>query len=93
MKRKVKRLADEFGTGLHFIYEAGPCGYALLRRLRDVLGGRANWLRRLCDTEETRAIALKPIGGTHASISTLERRRVSWNHSGFQTRRRKRFAT
>ena len=35
MKRKVIRLADEFGTGLHFIYEAGPCGYALLRRLRD----------------------------------------------------------
>ena len=35
MKRKVMRLADDFGTDLHFIYEAGPCGYALLRRLRD----------------------------------------------------------
>jgi len=35
MKRKVTRLTDDFGTDLHFIYEAGPCGYALLRRLRD----------------------------------------------------------
>ncbi|MCY4095434.1 MAG: hypothetical protein OXG05_09975 [Gammaproteobacteria bacterium] len=24
MKRKVIRLADELGPGLHFIYEAGP---------------------------------------------------------------------
>ena len=35
MKRKVARLTDDFGANLHFIYEAGPCGFALLRRLRD----------------------------------------------------------
>ena len=35
MKKKVTRLVDEFGSNLHFVYEAGPCGYALLRRLRD----------------------------------------------------------
>ena len=35
MNRKVKRLVDEFGSDLHFVYEAGPCGYALLRRMRD----------------------------------------------------------
>ena len=35
MKRKITRLTDDFGTDLHSIYEAGPCGYALLRRLRD----------------------------------------------------------
>ncbi len=35
MKRQVKRLVDTYGTNLHFIYEAGPCGYALLRRLRE----------------------------------------------------------
>ena len=35
MKRRAIRLANEFGTGLQFIYEAELCGYAPLRRLRD----------------------------------------------------------
>lgn len=35
MKRKVTRLTADYGTDLRFVYEAGPCGYALLRRLRD----------------------------------------------------------
>ena len=41
MKRHVKRLTERFGESLRFVHEAGPCGYALLRRLRD-----AGWL---CD--------------------------------------------
>ena len=34
VRRMVGRLVAEAEGPLHFVYEAGPCGYALLRRLR-----------------------------------------------------------
>ena len=52
MKKKVHSLVASYGPDLHFIYEAGPCGYALLRRLRD--GG---WP---CDLVAPTAIPKKP---------------------------------
>ncbi len=34
VSRLVERLKRDYGTNLHFVYEAGPCGFGLLRRLR-----------------------------------------------------------
>ena len=52
LKKKVHSFVARYGTDLHFVYEAGPCGYALLRRLRD--GG---WP---CDLVAPTAIPKKP---------------------------------
>lgn len=35
MRRFTRRLREDWGPVLHFVYEAGPCGYTLLRRLRE----------------------------------------------------------
>ena len=36
MKMKIGQLRQQFGPDLRFVYEAGPCGYQLLRMLRKV---------------------------------------------------------
>ncbi|MCY3883975.1 MAG: IS110 family transposase [Gammaproteobacteria bacterium] len=36
VSRLVERLKRDYGTNLHFVYEAGPCGFGLLRRLRSM---------------------------------------------------------
>ncbi|MCY4142659.1 MAG: hypothetical protein OXG08_03085 [Gammaproteobacteria bacterium] len=42
--RLAERLKRDFGANLHFAYEAGPCGYGLLRRLRTLgFGCDTSW--------------------------------------------------
>ena len=36
IRKMVAALQEQFGADLHFVYEAGACGFALLRRLRDM---------------------------------------------------------
>ena len=45
LERLVESLTREYGTPLHFVYEAGPCGFVIWRRLRQMghtcaVGGR-----------------------------------------------------
>ena len=50
--KQVDRLIDRHGRSLRFVYEAGPCGFALLRRLRD-----AGWS---CDMVAPTSIPKQP---------------------------------
>ena len=50
--KKVDQLIDRHGRSLRFVYEAGACGFALLRRLRD-----AGWP---CDLVAPTAIPKQP---------------------------------
>ena len=35
LKRWLAALTHEYGGALHFIYEAGPCGFVMWRQLRE----------------------------------------------------------
>ena len=52
IQKMVTAIEEQFGADLHFVYEDGPCGFALLRRLRD--------MGRTCDMVAPTSIPKRP---------------------------------